>query len=412
MLPTAAVAAALCSVAVAASTAGVAVHSPEGFGPHGRLATIGGLAWPSGRERAAVTGDGRVYVAATPGPGGPVRVRRYLPDGEPDRSFGIAGAVVALDLGGGFALDELLVDTNGLAYFVGTTGDDELVVARLGPSGAPDPSYGDGGVGHLGPVPITAGRPRATIDQENRVIVAAAAAVHRLAPNGELDPIFGTEGTEPLPASEVEGLGVDEEGQVQLALPGEDGRGFRLLRLNRGGRPSRTLDPTGMHAFIGIGRARAMAVGYDGSTLVVGTATKRTGDGVTAPVLWIAPRAVRGESERSSAHLRGSGRVADVLSDASDDYLIGDREVIDLDIHPDASFSPGDTYDHFGRDGRVTMRSPGGLTALGATITDAGGTLLIDGIARPRGGGAAHGFLAKFPAAEHVITYAPEPMGG
>jgi hypothetical protein len=417
MLSAAAVAAALCSVAVAASTAGVAVHPSEGFGPHGRLATIGGLVWPAGEERTAVTGDGRIYVAATPGAEGvtgPVRVRRYLPGGRLDPSFGIAGSTVVVGLGGGFGLAELLVDTNGLPYLVGTTGDGELVVARLGTGGALDPTYRQGGVAHLGPAPITTDRPRATIDQENRVVVATAGSVERLTPNGVLDRAFATDGVAPLPAGEVEGLGVDGEGNVQLAIPAEDGRGFRLMRLDDRGR-------AGVRTFDGIGGVRAMAVEREGGTLVVGTPTGRDGDGVTVPVLWIGPR-VTGRSslivERSSARLRGRGDVTEVLSDPDGDtYLLGDHELIDLDWpyevpNEAGGMHAGGEVDFFGRNGRDIIAFSGQSVATGAAIADSDGAILVDGISRPRTGGPAHGFIAKFPAAEHVITYAPEPPRG
>jgi hypothetical protein len=392
----------------------VVVHHPEGFGPHGRLATIGGLAWPSGQERTAVTGDGRIYVAATPGPSvapEAVRVRRYLPDGKPDASFGLAGDLILDELGGGFHLDELLVDTNGLPYLVGTTGDGELVVARLDQAGEPDPTYGDDGLARLGPRPSDATPPRATIDQTNRIIVAAGAAVDRLTSTGTLDPTFGTDGAVPLPSSDVEGLGVDEKGRVQVALPdrGDDGKGFRLMRLDEDGRPS-------TRTFRSIGEVRAMAVRYDGSTLIVGTASRHRGDDTTVPLLSIGSRSVDGRVHRSSAHLRGRGFVTDILSDPNgDDYLVGGREIVDLDIRYTIPQGPrgehmGGTVDSFGRAGRVVIGSPGGLIAMGASIPG-GGTILVDGISRPRTGGPAHGFLAKVPAAEQVIYYMPESIG-
>lgn len=408
MLSATAVAAALCSVAVAASTASF-LPPPGGFDQHGRLATIGGLAWPAGQEQAAVTGDDLIYVAAAPGPRsapGAVQVRRYLSDGEPDRSFGLGGALIFDELGGGFRLDELLTDTNGSPYLVGTTADRELVVARLGPQGALDPTYGDGGVTRLGSLPAGADRPRATIDQGNRVIVAAAGVVDRLSPSGALDPTFGSNGSVPLPTAGVEGLGVDEEGRIQLALPGADGKGFRLIRLGQDGRAS-------VRTYRGVGAARAMAVRSNGSTLIVGTAAKRAGDGVTVPLVSIRSAGDGGTGHRYFVRLRGPAHANVALLYANgDDYLIGAREIVDLETRPNLPFSPGDALDFFGRNGRATIGSPGRLIAGGASITDSDGTILVDGIERPRPGSAAHGFLARIPAGEHVITYAPEPVGG
>jgi hypothetical protein len=285
---------------------------------------------------------------------------------------------------------------------VGTTGDGKLVVARLTASGKPDRTYGDDGVASLGSLPPGAPRPRATIDQSSRVIVAGAGVVDRLTPSGDLDQTFGTDGAVPLPSPKVEGLGVDEAGRVQVALPGAEGKGFRLMRLDEDGRPT-------LRSFGGVGAVRAMAVRSDGSTLILGTASKRTGDGRAVSLLSIGSRDGLPSVQRSTARLRGRGRTSALLSDPNgDDYVIGDREVIDLDIHPRAHFCPGDTLEFFGKNGRIKLTSPGELVALGASITGSGGTLLIDGIVRPRPGSPAHGFLARFRAAEHPITYFPE----
>jgi uncharacterized delta-60 repeat protein len=428
MFPTVAMAAALCSFAIATSTAN-GVADPSRFDHGGRVATIGGLAWPSGREQTAVTGDGRIYVAAVPGRGGAreaVRVRRYLPDGELDPGFGAAGTVVLGELGGGgFRFDDLLVDTDGLPYLVGSTEAGETVVARLRPSGKLDPTYGEGGVARLASLPTRGVRPRAVIDQENRVIVAAG-VVARLDPSGELDSTFGTGGTVPLPDRTVEGLGVDAEGRVQLALRDRDGgNGFRLVRLDEDGRPDPSLGPTGTRTFRGIGAVRAMAVRSDGSTLLVGTAAGRQPGGVAVPLMSIGSRGIHATTprwvHRFSAHLPGRSYVSAVASDPNgDDYLVGTQvtrhQGLVVDLTGEGGLPQGKrgehvggTSDRFGRNQRIVIAGPEELIASGASITGSGGRILVDGIARPRADdGPAHGFLAEFPTAEHVIYYVPE----
>jgi hypothetical protein len=426
MIPTVAVAAALCSVAVAASTAS-GVADPSGFDHGGRVATIGGLTWPSGQEQTAVTGDGLIYVAAVRGKGAEpegVWVRRFRPDGELDRDFGIAGTVHVGELGGGgFRFDDLLVDTNGSPYLVGSTEAGETVVARLRPSGRLDPTYGEGGVARLDSPPNTGDRPRAVIDQSNRVIVSAG-ALTRLSPSGELDSTFGTDGTVALPDRTIDGLGVDAEGRVQLALR-DGGVGFRLMRFEEDGHPSASLGPTGSRTFMGIGALRAMAVRSDGSTLLLGTAIRRRHGGTAVPLMSIGSRGVEATIprwvHRSSVHLPGRGYGSAVVSDPNgDDYLVGTQViggrrglVVDLDGEQHAPRSPrgehqGGEYDSFGKNQRVVLASPDEVIATGASITGGGGTLLVNGIARPQAGGPAHGFLAEFPTAEHVIYYAPE----
>ena len=444
MFGTVTVAVALFCAAVAVTPSAARPAPPNYLAGGGRVATIGHLAWPSGREYTAVAGNGDIYVAATPRRNGGARavvVRRYLPDGKPDRSFGEGGTVVMNELGGtDFRLAGLLVDTNGLPYLVGTTGPDRPAVARLTTKGALDPTYGSGGVAllDLGPGGPS---PTAAIDQQNRVVLAAG-RVARLTPSGTLDTTFGEGGTVPIPGRSVDGLGVDEEGRVQLTLPdaAEDGKAFRLMRLDEDGGPDRSLGPVGLHTYRGIGAARAMAVTYAGGTFVLGTAAKpdRVG-GVTVRLLSIGSRGIHAPSRRGGirlrVHLHGHSYASSILSDPDgDDYLVGTQVtrrpgvrswrdprrqglVVDLDGRTDVSGGglghQGGLYDPFGRHQRVVITAPAGMVAAGASITDGGRKMIVDGIARDRSGtGAAHGFLAEIPTAERIITYAPEPVGG
>jgi uncharacterized delta-60 repeat protein len=425
----------------------------RGFAGGARVATIGGLAWPSGREYTAVAGDGDVYVA---GPGGsdgsrPVEVRRYLPGGRIDPSFGGDGTVVLGELDRtdprltDFRLGGLLVDTNGLPYLFGTsgpdrpTGPDQPTVVRLTAEGALDPTYGEGGDARFDFGPGTPS-PRAAIDQGNRVVLAAG-RVARLTPSGTLDTTFGDGGTVPIPGDAVGGLGVDEKGRVQLALPDAtaDGRAFRLMRLDGRGRPDPSLGPTGLHTYKGIGAARAMAVGSDGRTIVLGTAAKHDpAGGVEVPLLEIGSREIHGRFQsghRLEVHLHGHSYASALLSDPNgDDYLVGTQvtrrpgatswrnprhQGLAIDLDGPSGFDSsrfghiGGLFDRFGPHQRVVIASPAELIATGAAITDGGGKILVDGIARRRSATqAAHGFLAEIPTAERVITYAPEPAGG
>jgi uncharacterized delta-60 repeat protein len=438
---TAAVALFCAAVAVVPSAARLA--APDAFADGGRVAAIGHLGWPSGREDTAVAGDGDIYVAATPRRNDrprSVEVRRYLPDGRLDPSFGDDGSAVLDQLAGlGFRLGELLVDSNGLPYLVGTIQPDRPTVARLTAEGALDSTYGDAGLasfdfGQGAPFPYAA------IDQANRVLLTAGRLV-RLDPGGTLDATFGDGGTVPIPGQLVDGIGVDEKGRVQLALPDVAGneRAFRLMRLDDDGGPDRSLGPTGLRTYSRIGAARAIAVGADGSTLVLGTATKRDRDGTTAPLLSIGSRGIHAPSGRGgrrlAVHLHGRSYASRILSDPNgDDYLIGTqvtrrpgrdswrdprRQALVIDLDGSTVGRGGGLehqsglYDFFGRHRRVIITSPAETIAAGASITDGGRRILVDGIARDRSGeNAAHAFLTEIPTAERVITYAPEPVGG
>lgn len=423
-----ATAAALICAVVAAVPSPARPIATSGFGTHGRVATIGGLAWPSGREYTAVAGDGDIYVAAAPGrddEGGAIQLRRYLPDGRLDPSFGEGGGAVTSELQSmGFHLDGLLVDTNGLPYLIGTTGPDRVSVARLTGAGALDETYGEGGVAslELGP---GAAHPRAAIDQADRVILAGG-QVARLTPEGALDRSFGEGGTAPIPGGQVDGLGVDEKGRIQLTLPylARDDSGFRLMRLAENGRPDRSLGPTGIHIYKGIGAARALAVRSDGSTIVLGTvAEPRRSGGLAVWLLEVGSRGILAPTSRDGrqreVYLHEHSYTTAIVSDPNgDDYLVGTRvtrgpgpggsrhQGLVVDLEEGGRY----VFDSFGVHQRVVVTSPGEVLARGLSLTDGGRDVIVDGIARPPSGGPAHGFLAEYPAAEIDIAYVPEPV--
>lgn len=115
---------------------------------------------PIASEDAVVTPNGKILVATTScpqcgvGPKSEARVTRLLPDGEPDPSFGVGGSVdvpfgrrydygeaVALAANGDILLSGIRVnDPSSLE------GDFSLAVARLGPNGSLDRSFGKKGV--------------------------------------------------------------------------------------------------------------------------------------------------------------------------------------------------------------------------------------------------------------------------
>jgi uncharacterized delta-60 repeat protein len=112
----------------------------------------------------AVQPDGRIVVAgvtyddvATLGPNGDFMVARYLPDGRNDLTFGIGG-VMTTDIGDS-SYDEpyaVVLQPDGKIVLGGYTnagngpgvlfGADQLALARYGPNGLLDPSFGRGGL--------------------------------------------------------------------------------------------------------------------------------------------------------------------------------------------------------------------------------------------------------------------------
>ncbi|HTU15547.1 MAG TPA: hypothetical protein VMF31_10140 [Solirubrobacterales bacterium] len=99
---------------------------------------------------AAVQDDGKVVVAG--GSSGGLTVARFGPDGDPDLSFGGDGVVspAVPEPDNHYSVGAVAFDTQGRVMVAGATGSDRRTTAillRLGESGMPDPEYGADGDG-------------------------------------------------------------------------------------------------------------------------------------------------------------------------------------------------------------------------------------------------------------------------
>lgn len=297
------------------------------FGQNGRVSAIAGLSgqWSTAVHKVAVAPNGDVYVAAQhAGTSGPavVELRRYLPDGKPDPTFGDGGTVIVAGAGEThFELTELMVDSRGRPYLAGTSWADQpttyvspyplgyiypatATVIRFTTAGAPDPSYGSGGYASFEfglPVRSPWVKPAvsttdAVLDAEDRVVLVAAQEeiggeahsafvtrqklVARLTTNGAVDPTFGRGGLFPLPASQsVSGVFVGRSGAVDLILrpSGEEGE-FQIEQLQANGRPDPSFGPGGARNYAGHEAPIAWAGETGGSSLLL-ESTKRDGAG-------------------------------------------------------------------------------------------------------------------------------------
>lgn len=190
-------------------TAGVAALALS----HGEKGPIGQGFVNRGPFALVLQPDGRLIAAgATEGVKGRTvfGLARFLPDGTPDRSFGVAG-IAATDFGdGGVALAATL-QPDGKLVAAGTTGIadppftrserrcEKFALARYLPDGSLDASFGVGGK----VVGDQCGRPQAIGIQPDGKLVAAGRtetrkgevfALARYLPDGRLDPAFGTGG--------------------------------------------------------------------------------------------------------------------------------------------------------------------------------------------------------------------------
>ncbi len=149
-------------------------------------------------------------------------VRRYLPDGLPDPSFGTAGAVELFGVTGSRAEMVALVGTRLIVggHSVGTNSD--FTTWGLELDGAPDTNYGSAGVGTID----RAGAQHAfggVVDPGGKVHIGGfcyeptigAPCLGRIDSSGVKDPGFGVDGVA------VVNLGVDSGGGFAVGLDGE-----------------------------------------------------------------------------------------------------------------------------------------------------------------------------------------------
>jgi uncharacterized delta-60 repeat protein len=167
-----------------------------GFGVAGelRIPNVAGI---------ALQPDGKIVIGiGTESPCvGSGRVRRLLPDGSPDATFGQAGTSGELPID----VDHVAIDSSGAAVVAGRAGpscgksggDPQLAVARLLEHGGLDPGFGVEGVARaetgLGLKNQDESRGLA-IREDGSILAASATQLLGLTPTGALDPAFGQGG--------------------------------------------------------------------------------------------------------------------------------------------------------------------------------------------------------------------------
>jgi uncharacterized delta-60 repeat protein len=132
------------------------------------------------------------------------RVRRFMPDGSPDPSFGGGDGVAEPLVAPNFWSGALTLQPDGKILIAGYSAN-EYAVARLMPDGSLDPSFdGDSGSGDgIVTTPMTPGFDQpagVAVDQQGRIVVAGTTAgddvgVARYLPDGKLDKSLAGDGT-------------------------------------------------------------------------------------------------------------------------------------------------------------------------------------------------------------------------
>lgn len=281
-------------VASASAARGAPFELDPSFAGAGQLV----LAPPTAARGVALQSSGDIIVL-TEDDGG-VALRRLSPDGSIDRSFGGNG-VVALDdpaptVGAPFDV-AIQPDDRIVLGWIASTGD--LEVRRLLPDGAADTTFGVDGTSVV-PVPnITCASGSCSqtkipivIDGQARIIVAtgvltaasggASIALVRLTSAGDLDDTFGTAGfavtAAPADADDVvAGVAVAKSGRLVLAasrVPAGDGeRGIVLAAFTVNGVPDPTFVNSGRPfvAISGLTAAADVALDPQGRIVIAGT---------------------------------------------------------------------------------------------------------------------------------------------
>jgi uncharacterized delta-60 repeat protein len=153
----------LASGAVAATASGaVAATAPPGsidtsFGTHGWMSVAGSAVPGLGNVEAAVSLPGGDILL-----GGSTGLARLLPSGKPDPSFGSGGSTTAAGVGSLDSGAVIAVQPDGRIIYAGAAsspdGGTEWEVARFTANGALDPTFGTGGIVTtevLNPAPTT-----------------------------------------------------------------------------------------------------------------------------------------------------------------------------------------------------------------------------------------------------------------
>jgi uncharacterized delta-60 repeat protein len=254
------------------------------FGDGGRQVLV-----QPGADRAgavALAPDGAIVVAGDGGPDTALIVTRLLADGTPDASFG-DGGTRRVDLGGVETGDAVAVAPDGSVVVAGaTTMGGNAVVLRLTPSGAPDPSFGPGGVRVFDFGGADAAHAVA-IQPDGRIVVAGTGAagrailVTRLFPDGTPDPSFdgdGTAGIDLAPGEDVAfAIAVQPDGRIVTAGATGSPSNAVFVRMARTGAIDRTFGLAGVRVVDAGGAdvVRALALRPDGRIVAAGVGGPR-----------------------------------------------------------------------------------------------------------------------------------------
>jgi len=233
-------------------------------------------------EDLALQADGSIVVAGTVRLPGPPFPRSYMwigrldAQGVPDAGFG-TGGVVHLDRGGADVAASLVVEPSGAVVVAGGSSDDFLL-QRVDADGAPDPTFGTGGVvttdfqvGAQEGVRTLLRQPDGKLVAVGSAVVqqtASAIAVARYDQTGAPDPFFGNNGMNVIGSGDelASSAALDAAGRVVVGGTRQLTSGF-LMRLSAG-----VLDPGWPLQMNQVNLAAALAIQPDSRIVGLGDA--------------------------------------------------------------------------------------------------------------------------------------------
>ena len=330
-----------------------------------------------------------------------------------DRSFGVDGRAY-VSFGEGLTSDtpgDLAIQPDGRIVLVGETENLEFAAARLLPSGALDPSFGDGGrvVLHgFGTRTRNQVDPSVALQADGRIVIAGtgiaggrtAFAAARLTAGGALDPSFADGGRFLLPVAaggdEVRDVAVLPSGGVVLAGQADvasNDTDIAVVRLRPDGTPDPAFGAGGIALLpgtpdTGADSGAAVLPTSDGGLFVPGSTlseatffdfalTRLGGDGARDPAFALGSTVVTPV---------GEGRSLDGITDGAllpDGRVTGAGFSLSSDIYSASAIAvarwlpDGRTDPSFGGDGTVTLIDGGAKTAgSGVAVTSAGRTFV------------------------------------
>lgn len=269
----------------------LARYGPDGaldpaFGSAGKVLTPFSPHGPAQANAVAIQPDGLIMVAGSAGAS--LALARYLPDGSLDPSFSDDGKLLVsvfddptLESASGIALvasGRIVVGGLACSHRICS-----VFVARFEANGAPDRSFGQGGV-----VLVQADMTRTSnlvVQSDGKLVIGAGPFLYRFEPSGSLDPSFSDDGIVPLRLGAT-GVAIAANGSIVVAGPGRrEPWEFNVSRFDRAGVPDTGFGRHGIATaeFPGfLSTPFAVEIGPSDNIIAAGTTSEENVDGAFA----------------------------------------------------------------------------------------------------------------------------------